>query len=313
MARRALLTIGMVLLVVLAGCSGGDGAEMTQTTAIQDEGPEASSAAPSDGDDVLSGIEESPAAADRFRIKRATYEVTVADFDTARTDLREAADRLGGYVGGDEFRIHTRNNVTWRTGTMVLRVPVERYGALIEAVEATGNVTEKSAKTVEVTGKVVDLRARLENLRAQRARLRSMYNQSTTTDGMLKIQERLSSVQSDIERLEGRLRTLQHDIAYSTVRVQLTERHQAGETEAATAWYDQGFLAAFLQSVDGAIVLARMIGVFVASAVPYLAVFGGIGAVGIGLVRVVPGTMGRLASVDRLRETDTADDEDEVE
>ena len=321
MAHRRLATLAVVLVVVLAGCAGGGGsgaetAQPTQTAADQ---------APSDGGDAESktglDIESSQADTDpdRFRIKLATYRVTVADFDDARADLRAATRSASGYVGSESFDSHERDNVTWRTGTIVLRVPAEDYASLVGAIEAVGDVDEKSSETLDVTGKVVDLQARLANLRAQRERLRTMFDQADSTEDMLQIQERLSEVQSNIERLEGRLRTLENKIAYSTVTVHLSERHPEPDSLAqGRSWYDQSLVAAFVDSIDGAVVVARMIAVAVASAIPYLALFGALGGVGLLLVRVT-GSGGRRPIGQRITgrfrsgtETDEVDEEAET-
>lgn len=322
MAHRRLATLAVVLVVVLAGCAGGGGgsgaetAQPTQTAADQ---------APSDGGDADSetGLDIDSSQADtgpeRYRIKRATYRVTVADFDAARSDLRAATRSAGGYVGSESFESHERDNVTWRTGTVVLRVPADDYASLVGAIEAVGNVEEKSSETVDVTGKVVDLQARLANLRAQRERLRTMFDQADSTEDMLQIQERLSEVQSDIERLEGRLRTLENKIAYSKVTVHLSERHpEPGSLAQDRSWYDQSLVAAFVDSIDGAVVVARMIAVAVASAIPYLALFGGLGGVGLLLVRVT-GSSGRRTLGQRITgrfrsetETDEVNEEAEI-
>lgn len=293
MDRRILLPIAMALLVVLAGCAGGgaggDGApQATQTTQVPDDGAAESTAQEDGGLDTTEDLADPQTR--RYRIKRATYQVEVTDFDTARTQLRAAVTDAGGYVGSETFQTHERRNVSWRTGTIVLRVPVDQYEAVIGEIESVGNVTNKDAETVDVTGQVVDLQARLGNLRAQRERLRGMYNRSETTEDLLAVQERLSSVQGEIERLEGQLRTLENKIAYSTVTVRMTEDHvdPASVEPDVDHWYEQGLVSAFLESVDGAIVVTRMLAVFVASALPYAALFGGILGIGLVIRRAVP-------------------------
>ena len=307
MDRRNLLAIGMVILVTLAGCAGagggGDGAaEGTQTTQMSDGEAPAETATDDAGLEPAEDLAQPQTR--RYRIKRATYQVEVTEFDEARTQLRSAVTDAGGYVGSETFQTHERNNVSWRTGRIVLRVPVDQYESVVGDIESVGNVTNKDSETVDVTGKVVDLQARLGNLRAQRERLRGMYNRSDDTEDLLAVEERLSSVQGQIERLEAQLRTLENKVAYSTVTVELTEEHVDPATVERDVdhWYEQGLVAAFLDSVDGAIVVTRMIAVFVASALPYAVLFAGLAGVGLVIQRSVPALglpSGRLP--DRLR------------
>lgn len=120
MDRRTVLTIGMAMLVALAGCAGGgDGAgepaEATQT-------PSGAAPQTTAQEDVgLDPASQADVQTQRYRIKRATYTLEVADFDTARSQLRSAVRGAGGYVGSENFRTRERRNVSWRTGTIVLR------------------------------------------------------------------------------------------------------------------------------------------------------------------------------------------------
>lgn len=306
MDRRGLIAIGMVLLVAIAGCAGGGsgGGEAPATTAPEDAEPSGDQSA-----DGSLGVGDGPslaeASATRYRIKETTYHLNVADFESALGDLRTAVRTNGGYVGSEDFRTHRIETTTWREGTIVLRVPVDQYAAVIGHIEGAGTVTEKTSETIDVTGKVVDLQARLANLRVQRDRLRGLYNRSDTTEETLEIQERLSTVQSDIERLEGKLRTLENRVAYSTVTVHLTEQHPDPETLRAQGpkWYDQRLVVVFLDSVEGALTVSRMLAVFVTGAIPYLVVFGAVAGIGVVVTSVLPSSLstriGRLSR--RLR------------
>jgi hypothetical protein len=122
-------------------------------------------------------------------------------------------------------------------------------------------------------------------------------------------------VQREIETTEATLRTLENQIAYSTVTVQLREERPEPEPE--QNWYDTGVVAAFLESVDGAIIAFRALIVGLAYVLPYLLVFGipAFGVVAVG--RRLSG--GGVPLLDRIRsepgegeppaDDDTDDDE----
>lgn len=83
-------------------------------------------------------------------------------------------------------------------------------------------------------------------------------------------------------------------------------------------WYEQGLVAAFLNSVDGAIVVTRMLAVFVASALPYGVLVAGLVGIAIAIRRLVPsggfptiGIRDRLGRSGDEPETDGRESEDE--
>lgn len=295
--RRALAVLGLCLLVVAAGCGGadggdsgtgdgGDGAEREQSMGESDGG------APADGDAAGGGSGDGKQSASdgsngksayavqpRALIRTGEMTVRVESFQRARATVVETAREHGGFVGGSNQRLHAKDdgNLTWTTGTLVLRVPTENFSALQAAVNGTGEVRSVSTQTKDVTDQLVDLNARIENLRAQREQLRDIYNRTNGTEELLAIQERLSSVQSQIERLTAKRESLRRQVAYSTLTVHLQEPEPEVERDrgpAPESWYETPVLAAFLESVDGVVVVLRALVVTLAYVVPYALVFG---------------------------------------
>lgn len=277
MHRR--LPIALVVLVLLAGCGGaGDlgggetatGGDATVTAAESSDGGDGGAVGVQEDSDGTADLDAQANLQSRYRVKTARVDLQVDAYRAARSTLVEETRALGGYVERETTDRHTRGNETWTTGTLVLRVPTEQYDPLMDRVESTGTVQHRESNVKDVTERVVDLRARLQNLRAQRDRLRDLYESANETDAILRVGQRLSEVQGEIERVEGRLQVLESQVAYSTVRVELHEEPPSeppGSVE--PAWYETGVVAAFLASVDGVVVLARMLVVGVAYLLPY--------------------------------------------
>lgn len=293
MSRK--LVLAVVLLVVLAGCSGagsgGDASEATNAEATYTEaatdggggggangdggGDDSGGVQLDSGSDTGRSLEARAKVQTRYRIKTARIRLEVDTYDDARNRLVSETRSLGGYVDSETSDRHTRGNETWKTGTIVLRVPSENYDQVIAAVEASGTVLHKETDSRDVTERVVDLRAQLKNLRAQRDRLRDLYESANDTEAILQVGQRLSEVQGEIERIEGKLQVLENQVAYSTVRVQLREQPPEGEVGPETvAWYETGVIAAFVESVNGVVVVGRMLVVGVAYVAPYAMAFG---------------------------------------
>lgn len=285
MRSRTLAVLGVVALLVLAGCGGsGGGSEAPAVSGGDGGAADAGSGGGDAGDGASRQASASSSAAstsaaaattERIRIRSGQLSLTVEDYDRARTDLASLARERGGYVSDSSVQTRARGNATWQTGTLVLRVPSEDFSSTFERAKRQGTVESASTSTKDVTDKLLDLDARLRNLRAQRDRLRTLYEAANETEDVLRISEKLSEVQGEIERLEAEKRSLQQRVTYSTITVELREEPPEREpTPAPTQWYEVGVLDAFLDSVSGAVTALRALVVLAAYVLPYALLFG---------------------------------------
>ncbi|MFB6169516.1 MAG: DUF4349 domain-containing protein [Haloarculaceae archaeon] len=294
-SNRTAAVLGLVVLVALAGCaiggtgsgSGGDGGRAPSVGASgagggSDAGGEQKRAEDTGGSSGVGGGAAAGLPGGRAIVRTGKVELAVDGYDPARRSVVETARAHGGYVASSDESVHRAGNRTWTTGHVTLRVPSENFSAVFGSVKGTGEVRSSTTDTTDVTDKLVDLRARLSNLRAQRDRLRTLYRRANETEDVLAVAEQLSAVQSEIERLEARQRTLERRVAYSTVTVRLAEPRPEPEESPETAFHETGLLAAFLASIDGVVVTLRSLAVAVAYALPYLLAFG-VPVVGVGL------------------------------
>ncbi|QLG27587.1 DUF4349 domain-containing protein [Halorarum halophilum] len=294
MRRKHLLAVVCALAVVLAGCSGaggggdgGDGGGLAAdqgATGVPESTPSGGdSAGERGGDDAGGSAGIQASVQNREIIYTAEVTLQVDDYGEARRQLTEATTRRGGYVGDASRRVRGSGNETWVVGTMTLRVPSGNYSGAMTAVNDTGTVLQATENTDDVTDQVVDLRARLDSLRAERDRLRELYQQANDTEEVLAVQRELSDVQTEIERTEAKLQSLERRVAYSTITVRIEEpRPDYGPVER-TQFHETPLLEAFMESVDGAIVLVRSAVVFSVYALPY-AFLVGIPAVAVALL-----------------------------
>ena len=274
--RRWLLAVALASLVVLAGCSGSGGDAAQQASGGDSSLSKGAGATEQAATQTASdGSNANVQASQRALIRTGTVSIRVDDYDDARRNLSRTTRGLGGFVSDSAEEVHTNRNRSWTTGKLVLRVPKANFSTLVSRAKLTGEVQRASTNTRDVTRKLVDVEARLTNLKAQREKLRQLYESANDTENVLAVQERLSEVQSEIERLEARRKSLERRVAYSTLTVRMNERPPEAESSAAgDAWYDTGLVSAFVSSANGVVVVARGLAVGLAYAAPYLLAFG---------------------------------------
>jgi hypothetical protein len=280
---NALAIVALAVLVVVAGCSGagGGGAAVQGDGATASMDAESAEAGGGDGGEPAEadaaaggGSDDVPQVQDRQVIRTGSVVLTVEDFDGTKRELTEAVESRDGYVSDSGRERRQAGDGSYVVGTVTYRVPAERFDGTMERIEAAGTVERSTTGTRDVTDQLVDIEARLENLRAERDRLRELYDQANTTEDVLAVQRELSDVQGEIERLEARQQSLENQVAYSTLTVRLEEPRPTPDRVAPDRWYDTPVLSAFMQSVDGVVVVARAFVVGFAFALPYLLAFG---------------------------------------
>jgi hypothetical protein len=271
--------VALAVLLLLAGCGGaanagaggdgGGGYAFDSGASSGGRGVEDAAAGESSGSSVDAGA----VLQQRALVKTGRVVVEIDDFRESRANLTAAVEEYGGFVSETHVQRRGPENHSYVYGTLVFRVPADRYDELLADAEAEGEVIVSETDVDDVTDRLVDLEARLENLRAERDRLRELYERANTTEEVLAVQRELSDVQGEIERLEAQQRSLERRVAYSTLAVELREPDPTPRY-VPERWYDTPVLTAFLDSVSGVVVVGRAMVVAVAYALPYLLAFG---------------------------------------
>ncbi len=124
----------------------------------------------------------------------------------------ELATSLGGFVGRHDDR------------TVTLRVPSIRFREAMRALEKLGTVQSRLVEAQDVTEEFHDLDVRLKSLVATRKRLEELLQKAANIKDVLEVEEQLSRVTGEIDRIEGRIRYLQSHAALSTITISLAAK-----------------------------------------------------------------------------------------
>ena len=160
-------------------------------------------------------------------IKTGYLKLTVAEdgFSEATQDAVALAGRYSGFVLSTS--IEGRDS---RSGTLVIRVPSDRFEEFVNEVKNLGEVRSESISGQDVTQEFVDLEARLRNLRAQEAVLLRLFDKATTVAATIRVQSELGRVQLESEQLRGRLRYLEDQTSLATLSITVAEKGAAPAT-----------------------------------------------------------------------------------
>jgi hypothetical protein len=104
-----------------------------------------------------------------------------------------------------------------------------------------GTVQNEHISGQDVSAQYVDLQARLANEQAQRNAMLALLAKAQTVSDIIAVQNQLGQITGQIEQLKGQIQYIDHNVAFSTISVSLTE---AGAPAANTPSDSWGFASA---------------------------------------------------------------------
>ena len=157
----------------------------------------------------------SPSSADRVIVRSVEASVVVADISEAIEELGNLATSLAGWV------IDSRRESD-NFGFISFRVPAELLDKVMARVrDMVVEVETESGKSRDVTDEYVDLKARLSNQLATEKALLGLLDRAETVEEALDVQNELSFVREQVERLQGQIQLIQQTSSFSLVSLTL--------------------------------------------------------------------------------------------
>lgn len=243
MRFRPILASALVLALVLAGCAADDDDTATDS-ATGDESAgdfETAGGAVTAGDGAGSDdagadravadvpevdLEAVPiAAVDRRIVYTGTTSAVVDDVAAAVRAVRDAATVEGGYVFAQD--------IGPGQGRVVLKVPVDRFDAVFDAIVGIGEVEAQHIEAEDVTERFVDLESRQATLATSIERIRGFLAATTNVDEISRLEGELTNREAEHDVIAGQLRVLRDRTTYGTITAELRLEDPSAALEAA--------------------------------------------------------------------------------
>ncbi|HEU5083211.1 MAG TPA: DUF4349 domain-containing protein [Acidimicrobiales bacterium] len=227
MRLRRILPALLALLVVVAGCSsGGDDAASEAVSEdsgadVADEGEGSATAGSGGGGGTDAGggevadvepvdLEAVPiAAVDRKIIYVGTTYAVVGDVAAAVREAADAAAVEGGFVFAQDL--------AGDHGRVILKVPVDRFDAVFDAVVGIGEVEDQHIEAEDVSERFRDLESRQAALATSIDRIRGFLAEASNVDEVSRLESELTRREAEHDVIAGQLRLLQERTTYGTI------------------------------------------------------------------------------------------------
>jgi hypothetical protein len=246
-------SVAAILMFVFAAACGGyeepaDNGSSEAPAGLADAGGEVGQSDVVVGSSGEDGTLSLPQMLDRKIIRTARLELEVENVSAAVAEVEDVAVAAGGFVseskvfidepsksGGGDDRTPRRTE----TATVTIRVPAEAYQSVVGQLRGVAReVKSESSEASEVTEEYTDLQARLRNQEATEAQLLELLTKAETIPDILTVQDRISPVRLEIERVQGRINLLDSLTDLATITVELAAFVPPAEEQgwAAEAW-----------------------------------------------------------------------------
>ncbi|HZG57856.1 DUF4349 domain-containing protein [Paenibacillus sp.] len=157
----------------------------------------------------------------RMLIYKANVTMEVESYADAYTEIQNLIHLSGGYL----VQFSEQTSDAERSGLFTIKVPAGDFDGFMDRLEKLPNVgLNRSMNAQDVSEEYVDLNARLGAKQVVEARYLEYMEGASRSEDLIRYTNELAAIQEEIERLKGRIRYLQANVAYSTVELRVYER-----------------------------------------------------------------------------------------
>ncbi|WP_328677516.1 DUF4349 domain-containing protein [Streptomyces sp. NBC_00343] len=266
---QALAGLLLASALALAGCGGG---ASEKSAGDSGAGAADKAAAPEARQEGASGSGNArntkavPELTASSIIRTASLSVRVKDVPRALDEARTTTENAGGFVGDEST---SRDGQGHERTRVVLRVPSDRYDAVLADLEGTGKLLDRTAKAQDVTDQVVDVESRIASQRASVARVRELMDRATKLSDVVELEGELSTRESDLEALLAQQASLKDRTSLATITLSLSQTPVA---KAAAKDDGPGFVDAVAGGWHVFVTMLRWIALSLGAVLPFAAV-----------------------------------------
>jgi hypothetical protein len=287
--RNIAFLVFVSLVILFAGCSSNKSSTMNSANTLENRISAQDAAGITKNDAAKSTTATSEQQISRKIVKTANLIVETLTYDKTISKLESLVNQYSGYVEGSTTEGQgLKNTIQTRTAQYTLRIPSVKLNDFLNSVGSIGNITSKTIKGEDVTQDYFDKASRLTALKIQQASLQDMLKKSGNLDDLIKINNSLTDVNTQIEQLTGELQKLDSLVDLSTVNVTINEVLQITKmAEKPDNSFGGQLLSVLTDSLNALLMVFQVIIKIIIAILPFAIVFGGIAIIIIVLVKLL--------------------------
>ena len=247
-----------------------------------DEGGESGGAAAKEGTDPSSD----PAAqtdlqkSNRKIIYTGNISLQTLEYDQASNSIHAKITQYGGFIENEDTynddpywyykeRTGSAANRTRRNLNITARIPADQFDAFMKDLEKDGQVVNSSINARNVSVTYATREASKKALEIEQSRLLEMMEKAESVEDMIRVEERLTEVERELNSEKTELSALDRDVNFSTIYISLQEVFEYSE-KVVEVTYGERLRKAFGRAVDGFVSFWQELILFIVETFPFL-------------------------------------------
>ena len=214
----------------------------------------------------------------RKLVRSISLTISTPAFEQAFQDILGRVDTIGGYAE-DLYQYGDQQSGGRRGASLTLRIPTDQLEDFLAGIEGAGRVTERSESTTDMTVQYTDNAARLQTLKDKMQRLNELMAQAQNVSDLIELESAIQDTQYQIDSDENAQRDIDSRVDMTRVTVQLREETPADGAAADDASLGERIVSALKATVQWLGEFGRGLLVFLAMALPVIAIAAVIGLV----------------------------------
>ncbi len=206
--------IGLIVFVFITACAKNKTAYQNDTSVAK----EVSAQTKMISDENKPKVLQNDSSTKNLLVKEARIEIHTDSIDEKHRQLLQMLSRHKGFVSLDNSEHYTYR----KSYRLDIKVPVNDFENFVSEIQKKFDSIEFfEVRTQDVTDSFFDLKARLKNKKILKDRYLSLYQKAKNIEEIMTVENHISRIQTEIDRLEGKLQLLQEQTTYSTVSIKL--------------------------------------------------------------------------------------------
>ena len=152
---------------------------------------------------------------ERQIISQGSMSLEVTDVATAASQVWAIAEGASGFV--EQLSSYGANE--FQESTLTIRVPQVEFFSVFMQIKALGEVRSENAGSEDVSEQFIDLETHLKNAQRKEQSLLSLLDRAELISEVLIIEQELTRVRSEMERIQGQLNFLERRVDLATITV----------------------------------------------------------------------------------------------
>ncbi len=201
-------------------------------------------------------------------VRNAEISLSTEKYNDTIKAIYNSLEKYQGYIEESDEDNNGYNNTRYMT--LIVRVPAEKLDIFLTSMDGIATINSKSVSSDDITNSYVDTESRLKALETEQETLLGLLEKAESLSDVLSIQDRLTSVRSNIKYYQSIMNEYNDELEYSKVSIYINEVSR--EVEQGEGFFAQIFagLKNNLYSIGHG---AKNFLIWLITSIPYILIF----------------------------------------